>query len=61
MIDYSNFDTINGGGLYDIEGRNDIGGRRRAMASSMYNQEYQYGANLVNTEENVMQGQYQVG
>lgn len=61
MIDYSNFDTINGGGLYDIEGRNDIGGRKRAMASSMYNQEYQYGANLVNTEENVMQGQYQVG
>lgn len=60
MIDYSNFDTMNGGGLYDIEGRNDVGGRRKAMASSMYNPEFQYGANLVNTEENLMQGQFQV-
>ena len=59
-IDYSNFDTLNGGGLYDIEGRNDIGGRKKAMVSSLYNPEYQYGSNLVNTEENLRQGQYQV-
>lgn len=59
-IDYSNFDTFNGGGLYDIEGRNDIGGRKRAMASSMYNEENQYGPNLVNTEMNVNDGQFQI-
>lgn len=60
MINYSNFDTTNGGGLYDIEGRNDIGGRRKAMVQSLYNQDYQYGANLVNTEENLKQGQFQL-
>lgn len=59
-IDYSNFDTTNGGGLYDIEGRNDVGGRKRAIASSLYNSENQYSANLVNTEINVNDGQYQV-
>ena len=59
-IDYSNFDTFNGGGIYDIEGRNDIGGRNRAMASSLYNSNYEYSANLVNTEENLNQGQYQI-
>lgn len=60
MINYSNFDTTNGGGLYDIEGRNDVGGRRKAMSQSLYNQDYQYGANLVNTEENLKQGQFQL-
>lgn len=59
-IDYSNFDTTNGGGLYDIEGRNDVGGRKKAIASSLYNSENQYSANLVNTEINVNDGQYQV-
>ena len=61
MIDYSNFDTVNGGGIYDIKGRNDIGGRERSLARSMYNYEYQYGANLINTAENVADGQYYVG
>lgn len=60
MINYSNFDTTNGGGLYDVEGRNDVGGRRKAMSQSLYNQDYQYGANLVNTEENLKQGQFQL-
>lgn len=59
-IDYSNFDTSNGGGLYDIEGRNDVGGRKKAIASSLYNSENQYSANIVNTEINVRDGQYQV-
>jgi hypothetical protein len=58
-IDYSNFDTTNGGGIYDIEGRNDIGGRKRAMTYSLYNQDYEYSANLINTEKNIHQGQYQ--
>ena len=58
-IDYSNFDTLSGGGLYDIEGRNDVGGRKKAISSSLYNHERQYSANLVNTEINLRQGQYQ--
>ena len=61
MIDYSNFDTAHGGGYYDIYGRNDIGGRERSLARSMYNQEFQYGANLVNTSENIADGQYYFG
>ena len=61
MIDYSNFDTTNGGGEYDIKGRNDIGGRERSLARSMYNQENQYNAGLVNTEQNVAEGQYYIG
>lgn len=60
-IDYSNFDTQNGGGCFDIEGRNGISGRNRAMATSMYNKENEYGAKLVNTEANVNEGQYFVG
>lgn len=57
-INYSNFDTVNGGGKYDIEGRNDIGGRNKAMASQLYNPESQYGAKLINSEENIAQGQF---
>ena len=58
MINYSNFDTENGGGEYDINGRNGIGGRNESLARSMFNKEFQYGANLVNTEQNVIEGQY---
>lgn len=59
-INYSNFDTFNGGGKYDIEGRNDIGGRNKAMASQLYGPEHPYGVNLINTEENIAQGQFYV-
>lgn len=58
-IDYSNFDTDNGGGVYDIEGRNDIGGREKALASSMYNKEVVYSSSLIDTTRNVEEGQYQ--
>lgn len=58
-INYSNFDTENGGGLYDIKGRNDIGGREKALASSMYNKEVPYSASLVDTTLNLAEGQYQ--
>jgi hypothetical protein len=61
QINYSNFDTENGGGYYDIKGRNGISGRERAMAISIYNKENPYGANLVNTTKNVDDGQYFVG
>lgn len=59
-IDYSNFDTFNGGNKYDIDGRDGIGGRRRAITSSLYNQDHQYSANLVNSELNIQEGQFQV-
>jgi hypothetical protein len=61
MIDYSNFDTFDGGGEYDIYGRNDVGGREKSVARSMYNYERPYGADLVNTIQNVADGQYYVG
>lgn len=57
-IDYSNFDTENGGNSYDIDGRNNIGGRKKALASSLYNKDYQYGAHLIDTEENQRNGQF---
>lgn len=60
-INYSNFDTTNGGGYYDIKGRNGIGGRERALASSLYNKENPYGANLIDTEKNQQEGQYVFG
>ena len=61
QIDYSNFDTENGGGEYDIKGRNGIGGRDKALASSMYNKENSYGPTSVNTTKNVNDGQYYFG
>lgn len=57
IIDYSNFNTQSGGGFYDIEGRNDIGGRKKAMASLLYGPENPYGANRVITMMNQKDGQ----
>ena len=57
QINYSNFDTTNGGGSYDINGRHDIGGRLKSMAASLYNEENQYGLDLINTEANIADGQ----
>jgi hypothetical protein len=59
-IDYSNFDTENGGGSYDIEGRNNVGGRNRLTAYSIYSKEHQYGAHLIDSEENLRQGQFRM-
>ncbi len=60
-INYSNFDSENGGGYYDIEGRNGISGRKRALATSLYNKEIQYGPTLVDTSANIADGQYYFG
>ena len=57
MIDYSNFDTENGGGLYDIEGRNGKGGRNWSKNISLYNENDQYGPNSVDTTANQLEGQ----
>lgn len=53
-MNYSNFDTTNGGGKVDVETR------KTSMVRSLYNQDYQYGANLINTEENLKQGQFRI-
>jgi hypothetical protein len=58
MIDYSNFDTANGGGSYDIEGRNGVGGRKASMTRSIYNAETPYGSSIVDTSINQTDGQY---
>lgn len=63
-IDYSNFSTSPEdeiGGKYDIEGRNDQGGRERLVNYCLYNYENQYGSTLINTEKNVNDGQYFFG
>lgn len=59
-IDYSNFDTMNGGGSYDIDGRNGIGGRTYLKNISVYNETYEYGANLIDTALNVTDGQIRI-
>ena len=59
MMDYSNFDTesSNIGGSYDINGRNGVGGRNFLKTISIYNEENQYGLNLIDTTANVQDGQ----
>lgn len=61
IISYKNFPTDLAGGQYDLEGRNSRGGYNRSMTRSLYNKENPYGAELVNTSENVAQGQYRFG
>ena len=59
-INYSNFDTTNGGNYYDIHGRNGVGGRENMLAKQLYSPENPYGANIINTEISVGLGQYKV-
>ena len=58
-MNYSNFDTrsANIGGSYDINGRNGVGGRTFLKNISLYNEENQYGPNLIDTTANVQDGQ----
>lgn len=53
-----NVDTENGGGQYDIEGRNGIGGRKKAMVINLYSSENAYGEDSIDTTENIEDGQY---
>lgn len=57
-INYSNFDTTNGGGSFDINGRNGIGGRKYLSKISLYNEDNSYGMNSVDTSANINDGQY---
>lgn len=61
LIDYSNFNTLEGGGEYDIKGREGIGGRERAINQSMYNAANPYGADLIKTDANIQAGQFFIG
>lgn len=58
LISYSNFDTTNGGGAYDIHGRNGQSGRNRLIKINIYNKENAYGVNSVDTSANIEDGQY---
>jgi hypothetical protein len=58
LINYSNLDTTNGGGYYDIHGRNEQGGRDRLMKINIYNKDNAYGPGSVDTTANINDGQY---
>lgn len=54
-IDYSNFDTFHGGGSLDIQAR------EQSIVRELYNANEPYGAELINTAQNIAEGQYFVG
>lgn len=58
LINYSNLDTENGGGAYDIHGRNGQGGRDRLLKINIYNKDNAYGPNSIDTTSNIEDGQY---
>jgi hypothetical protein len=54
---YSNIDTNGGGGSYDIHGRNGQGGRKFLQTINLYGPENRYGAHLIDTSLNQIDGQ----
>jgi hypothetical protein len=63
-IDYSNFDTYNGGDCIAVNGRPGLSFSGRNGNTSINNYSYNgihYGAEYVNTTQNVEDGQYVVG
>lgn len=59
-VDYSNFSPNDGGGLYDINGHNGIGGREFLKTISLYGPENEYGAHLIDTSANLVDGQIMI-
>lgn len=59
-INYGSFNTENGGGLYDIEGRNGVGGRNFLKTISKYSGENEYGAHMIDTRANMIDGQISI-
>ena len=55
---YSSLNTMNGGGSYDIHGRNEESGRNRLMAINIYSKDNAYGPNSIDMSENLDEGQY---
>lgn len=56
-INYSNFDTENGGGKYDIEGRNGIGGKNYLTSINLYDKNNQYTRDSIDMSANIADGQ----
>ena len=50
QINYSNVDSKNGGGDYDINGRNGVGGRKRTILMNEYNSANEYGDDSVEVD-----------
>lgn len=48
------------GGLYDIEGRNGVGGRKRGMIFNLYSKDRPYSRESIDTSANVKEGQYTI-
>ena len=53
-IDYSQFNTENGGGSYDIFGRDEAGGRKRSQMINIYGPDRQYNENSIDTSNSEM-------
>lgn len=54
----SSLNTSEGGGLYDIKGRNGDGGRERLVKINLYSKENPYGNDIIDMEQNLNDGQY---
>ena len=54
---YSNMDTSGGGGSYDIHGKDGKGGRKFLQTINLYSSENRYGAHLIDTSLNRIDGQ----
>ena len=57
-FNYSNFNTSEGGGAYDIYGKDGKGGRERLVKINIYNKDNAYGPDSVDTSANIEDGQY---
>lgn len=55
---YSNLITSEGGGAYDIHGKDGKGGRNRLLNINIYNKTNPYGFDSVDTSANIDEGQY---
>ena len=54
----NSLNTSEGGGAYDIHGRNEQSGRNRLVKFNIYNKENSYGFDSVDTSANIEDGQY---
>lgn len=57
-IDRGQIDTENGGGSYDIYGINKVGGRKYSTMINLYNSDYEYNEDSIDTSINVEDGQW---
>ena len=57
IINYSNFDTDVS---FHAGNRDDNDARTKALARSLYNKDNEYSANIIDTSQNVAEGQYKI-